>query len=523
MDQKMDDCYFYYYSTCAKGDACPFRHEPNALGTESVCRFWKQNSCIKPHCTFRHMEMTVDRSKIACYWESQPGGCRKPHCPFFHTVKPLTPTNDVVKTMFLPARGKQISPKHITSMLENSPQLTMSASLDPLVVNFEEESDDSIPSVSPRVRNSPKCKTSEQKRLDKIQSAAAAYYQYDNQGEVSEAMEDCRERLKRKLVLPASGEDLRSKMQSRRTDEVTVSNVENIKVLSIAEIREKRRRKFEETEEATHPSASREPKKRITYDYEEAPDVRVEIINVVPEEELAASKKMKRPPSPVVFDISEKKDKKAKKVKKEKKEKKEKKKTERKVNVLHVLNTKPKSVFERVSCPNKPIVAVPARKRSADETPSVFKRLKTEPVKSVAEPKTKKPERPLWRPSRLAKMEESEPEQKVVIGLKPRSSIVAKQTEQKPESSKTEPSSALPLKLKRQPVIMQRKEEKKPEAEQEKEPVAVLPPKPSTTDSSFDMSLEDDDFWGPSSNADDIFVNVSDDKILEDIDALLQE
>jgi hypothetical protein len=35
-----DDCYFFYYSTCAKGQACPFRHEPAALDNETVCTFW---------------------------------------------------------------------------------------------------------------------------------------------------------------------------------------------------------------------------------------------------------------------------------------------------------------------------------------------------------------------------------------------------------------------------------------------------------------------------------------------------
>ena len=35
------DCYFYYYSTCAKGHSCPFRHEPAALTNETVCTYWK--------------------------------------------------------------------------------------------------------------------------------------------------------------------------------------------------------------------------------------------------------------------------------------------------------------------------------------------------------------------------------------------------------------------------------------------------------------------------------------------------
>ncbi|POI19756.1 hypothetical protein CIB84_016498, partial [Bambusicola thoracicus] len=44
MAQQGDDCYFYFYSTCAK----------------------------------------KKRSEIPCYWENQPGGCQKAHCAFLH-------------------------------------------------------------------------------------------------------------------------------------------------------------------------------------------------------------------------------------------------------------------------------------------------------------------------------------------------------------------------------------------------------------------------------------------------------
>ncbi|XP_066944712.1 zinc finger CCCH domain-containing protein 11A-like [Macrobrachium rosenbergii] len=81
---KNNDCYFYYYSSCSKGDACPFRHEPAALRNETVCIFWLQGNCSKKNCIFRHMELTKQRDKIACWFETQPGGCKKPHCPFQH-------------------------------------------------------------------------------------------------------------------------------------------------------------------------------------------------------------------------------------------------------------------------------------------------------------------------------------------------------------------------------------------------------------------------------------------------------
>ncbi|KAM6927297.1 zinc finger CCCH domain-containing protein 11A [Xenentodon cancila] len=79
-----DDCYFYYYSTCSKGDSCPFRHCEAAMGNETVCSLWQEGRCFRPVCKFRHMEITKNRKEIPCYWENQPAGCQKPHCAFFH-------------------------------------------------------------------------------------------------------------------------------------------------------------------------------------------------------------------------------------------------------------------------------------------------------------------------------------------------------------------------------------------------------------------------------------------------------
>ncbi|KYN07308.1 Zinc finger CCCH domain-containing protein 11A, partial [Cyphomyrmex costatus] len=53
------DCYFFYYSTCKKGDFCPYRHEPSALGCETMCTYWQQGSCFNEHCNFRHMELKI--------------------------------------------------------------------------------------------------------------------------------------------------------------------------------------------------------------------------------------------------------------------------------------------------------------------------------------------------------------------------------------------------------------------------------------------------------------------------------
>ncbi|XP_073323747.1 zinc finger CCCH domain-containing protein 11A isoform X2 [Pagrus major] len=79
-----DDCYFFYYSTCTKGDSCPFRHCEAAMGNEIVCNLWQEGRCFRTVCKFRHMEITKNRKEISCYWENQAAGCQKPHCAFFH-------------------------------------------------------------------------------------------------------------------------------------------------------------------------------------------------------------------------------------------------------------------------------------------------------------------------------------------------------------------------------------------------------------------------------------------------------
>lgn len=88
------DCYYYFNSSCAKGDDCSFRHCEAALGTETVCLFWKSGSCVRQDCKYRHTDVPIDRSRTLCYFESQPGGCQKPHCAFRHRRKGCSETDD---------------------------------------------------------------------------------------------------------------------------------------------------------------------------------------------------------------------------------------------------------------------------------------------------------------------------------------------------------------------------------------------------------------------------------------------
>jgi Zinc-finger containing family len=64
-NRSLQDCYFYYYSTCRKGNTCIFRHEPAALGheeVEHVPRFGLQNISLKLR-TFLGMPI-ISRGKM---------------------------------------------------------------------------------------------------------------------------------------------------------------------------------------------------------------------------------------------------------------------------------------------------------------------------------------------------------------------------------------------------------------------------------------------------------------------------
>uniref|UniRef100_A0A493TE64 C3H1-type domain-containing protein n=1 Tax=Anas platyrhynchos platyrhynchos TaxID=8840 RepID=A0A493TE64_ANAPP len=84
MSKQGDDCYFYFYSTCTKGDKCAYRHCKAALGNETVCKLWQEGRCFRNVCRFKHMEIDKKRSEIPCYWKNQPGGCQKANCAFHH-------------------------------------------------------------------------------------------------------------------------------------------------------------------------------------------------------------------------------------------------------------------------------------------------------------------------------------------------------------------------------------------------------------------------------------------------------
>uniref|UniRef100_A0AAR5P7W3 C3H1-type domain-containing protein n=1 Tax=Dendroctonus ponderosae TaxID=77166 RepID=A0AAR5P7W3_DENPD len=143
--RKNNDCYFYYYSTCSKGDSCGFRHEPSALGCETVCSFWKEGKCLNVHCNFRHMELKKNRKAIPCYWESQPGGCLKPHCPFMHhATATSTPSENAAELN----KSEAVVQENCTQA--NNYRSTKT--VDKLIVSFEDETLQIISSLETRFR-----------------------------------------------------------------------------------------------------------------------------------------------------------------------------------------------------------------------------------------------------------------------------------------------------------------------------------------------------------------------------------
>lgn len=91
MQRFNEDCFYFLTSTCAKGGACPYRHNPLAARNQMICAAWMQGTCTDVGCSFRHSNAPIARSQIpataTCFFETTPKGCLKHDCPFIH-VRP---------------------------------------------------------------------------------------------------------------------------------------------------------------------------------------------------------------------------------------------------------------------------------------------------------------------------------------------------------------------------------------------------------------------------------------------------
>uniref|UniRef100_F7GHC1 C3H1-type domain-containing protein n=1 Tax=Monodelphis domestica TaxID=13616 RepID=F7GHC1_MONDO len=165
MSNQGEDCYFFFYSTCTKGDSCPFRHCEAALGNETVCTLWQEGRCFRQVCRFRHMEIDKKRSEIPCYWENQPMGCQKLNCAFHHnrgryveglflppskTILPLVPESpdEEVKSSQLSMQQNKLSVQSNPSpqlrgvMKVESSENVPSPTHPPVVINAADDDED---------------------------------------------------------------------------------------------------------------------------------------------------------------------------------------------------------------------------------------------------------------------------------------------------------------------------------------------------------------------------------------------
>ncbi|XP_055996911.1 zinc finger CCCH domain-containing protein 11A-like isoform X2 [Ostrea edulis] len=128
-----NDCHFYYNGNCLKGNSCPFRHCEAAKANDLTCTYWKQKTCTKPNCPFKHSEGVLqlnqnkNRAEIPCYWETQPTGCTKAVCPFKH-INPKSEINTPVEA-------------ETTETDSSSDVKVVEVHVQPVVVNLGEDSD----------------------------------------------------------------------------------------------------------------------------------------------------------------------------------------------------------------------------------------------------------------------------------------------------------------------------------------------------------------------------------------------
>ncbi|XP_019859207.1 PREDICTED: uncharacterized protein LOC100634210 [Amphimedon queenslandica] len=120
MNPTAEDCYFYFYSTCSKGDKCQFRHCSAAIGNEEICQLWKEGKCKRQACAFRHSNSNRQRASIPCYWENQPSGCLKSHCPFKHfKPRPSPPSKEErVKECIKIINSEKVASIEVKSLME---------------------------------------------------------------------------------------------------------------------------------------------------------------------------------------------------------------------------------------------------------------------------------------------------------------------------------------------------------------------------------------------------------------------
>ena len=122
---KIEDCYYYLYSTCKRGDNCGFRHNLLSKQCNILCEEWSKLKTCREECPLRHSyyHLKKNRSEEMCHWEAN-GGCKKEFCEFMH--------NEIGKDDWKEGRIKDIS-----EIKKDKNIIRQEITVDPL--EFEEE------------------------------------------------------------------------------------------------------------------------------------------------------------------------------------------------------------------------------------------------------------------------------------------------------------------------------------------------------------------------------------------------
>uniref|UniRef100_T1IXU7 C3H1-type domain-containing protein n=1 Tax=Strigamia maritima TaxID=126957 RepID=T1IXU7_STRMM len=247
VNPKINDCYFYFYSTCRKGDSCGFRHCAAALGTEDVCPDWQVAKCTNLNCPLRHMESQKKRETIPCYWERQPGGCRKPHCVFKHS-RPVQTCNDTTiqdQLIFPLFQTNQMSNAldayDLFSSCDNSTDCAVisSPTVEPLVVNCDESDSETCSSTVPDTNSKVvrRIKTQKRKKAENNFNLGVKTL-----GELKQEKELEKEKSNAIIVEEENIEtDLRLRIKNRINNRVKDDNELDFKIKTLDEIREERK------------------------------------------------------------------------------------------------------------------------------------------------------------------------------------------------------------------------------------------------------------------------------------------
>ncbi|CAF1161535.1 unnamed protein product [Adineta ricciae] len=101
MQKSNDDCFYFLTSSCVKGPACPYRHNPLVLTCNVMCPAWLRGNCVDPACSLRHsvIQRPTISNGMSCFYENTPMGCLKPDCTYVHLrPRPMSRASSIVRS-----------------------------------------------------------------------------------------------------------------------------------------------------------------------------------------------------------------------------------------------------------------------------------------------------------------------------------------------------------------------------------------------------------------------------------------